>query len=117
MTGFRKVNGSPATQTNPRSAFGRQAPQQEQYQDERVAPSMYLNLYLPLANGERAKLGDKGIALTLDNAVHAKLIDYIDNHGLTADQLKQLIQIEIGRPRDPNASIDFDFSNVVIDEE
>lgn len=122
MTGFRKVNGAVATQNPARSAFGRQqqqpqAPQRQQYTEDRLPPSAYINLYLPLANGERAKLGDKGIPLTLDNPVHAKLLDYIENHGLTGDDLAQLLVIEIGRPRDPNAEIDFDFSRLGNNEE
>jgi hypothetical protein len=122
MTGFKKVNGQQAA-ANPRNAFGRPTPQQASaqqrgmYADERTPPSAYINLYLPLANGERAKLGDKGIPLTLDNPVHAKLLDYIENHGLTGDDLAQLLVIEIGKPRDPNAEIDFDFSRLGHTEE
>lgn len=118
MTGFRKVNGAPATTNNngQRSAFGR-APQQQQNGGfnlgngqgrETSPPEAYINLYLPLANGERAKLGDKGIPLHRDNAVYAKLLDYI-NDGMTGEDVKGILIVEIGKPRDPNAEIDFDF--------
>ncbi|AGY48080.1 hypothetical protein Presley_13 [Acinetobacter phage Presley] len=116
MSGFRKVSNGQVTVATPRQAFGRGAAaanhynQQQQMQREVSAPVMYINMFLPLSNGERSRLGDKGIGLTLDNPVHARLIELINSEQLTAEHLGALIQFEIGRPRDPNAEIDFDFS-------
>lgn len=115
-TGFRRVSANGQVQTaTTRQAFGRGAAaanhyNQQQQQREVSSPVMYINMYLPLSNGERARLGDKGIGLTLDNPVHARLIQLIEAGELTPEHLGTLIQFEIGRPRDPNAEIDFDFS-------
>lgn len=117
-TGFKRVTNNGQVQPA-RQAFGRTSAaannhaqqQQQQYnQRESNPPVMYINMYLPLSNGDRARLGDKGIGLTLDNPVHARLIDLIEQGTLTNEHLGDLIQFEIGRPRDPNAEIDFDFS-------
>lgn len=118
MSGFRKVNNGQVQTAQTRQAFGRgaaaqnhQQQQQQQYGQRDVnPPAMYINMYLPLSNGERARLGDKGIGLTYDNPVHARLIQLIEAGELTPEHLGTLIQFEIGRPRDPNAEIDFDFS-------
>ena len=70
----------------------------------------YVNFYLPLKDGTRIKLfSDLTLRLYEERVAEAKLVDLIKSGAITAEQIQQLIQVEISLARDENAEIEFDF--------
>lgn len=99
---FQNLNGQPVGQ--------RQQPQLNQQREQAPAPVAYLNVYLPLAGGERARLGDKGIPLRAEKPAELALLNALQNGQVTPEQLMQVLIVEIGQPRDPNQPLEIDFS-------
>ena len=70
----------------------------------------YVNFYLPLKDGTRLKLfSDLTLRLYAERAGEAKLVELIKSGQITAEQIKDLIQVEISLARDENSPIEFDF--------
>ena len=68
----------------------------------------YANCYLPLKDGTRIKLfSDLTLRLYAERPAEAKLVDLIKSGQITAEQIKDLIQVEISLARDENAPIEF----------
>ena len=69
----------------------------------------YVNFYLPLRDGTRIKLfSDLTLRLYEERAAESKLADMIKSGAITAEQIQQLIQVEISLARDESAEIEFD---------
>lgn len=70
----------------------------------------YVNFYLPLKDGTRIKLfSDLTLRLYAERPAEAKLVDLIKSGQITAEQIANLIQIEISLAREEGAEIEFDF--------
>ena len=70
----------------------------------------YANFYIPLKDGTRIKLfSDLTLRLYAERPAEAKLVDLIKSGQITAEQIKDLIQVEISLARDENSPIEFDF--------
>lgn len=70
----------------------------------------YVNFYLPLKDGTRLKLfSDLTLRLYAERTGEAKLVELIKSGQITAEQIQNLIQVEISLARDENAEIEFDF--------
>ena len=68
----------------------------------------YANFYIPLKDGTRIKLfSDLTLRLYAERPAEAKLVDLIKSGQITAEQIKDLIQVEISLARDENAPIEF----------
>lgn len=104
---FQKLNFGtrPATQAAAAAAPATAA-------NGRTAPVAYINVYLPLAGGERARIGDTGIPLRADKPAEAALLEALQNGSVTVEQLSKLLLLEIGQPRDPNVPLQLDLSGL-----
>ena len=70
----------------------------------------YVNFYLPLKDGTRLKLfSDLTLRLYAERTGEAKLVELIKSGQITAEQIQNLIQVEISLAHDENAKIEFDF--------
>ena len=86
--------------TNTSAATGRNAPK---------TTRAYVNFYLPLRDGTRIKLfSDLTLRLYEERPAESKLADMIKSGAITAEQIQELIQIEISLARDESAEIEFD---------
>lgn len=68
----------------------------------------YVNFYLPLKDGTRIKLfSDLTLRLYEERVAENKLADMIKDGLITAEQIQQLIQVEISLARDESSEIEF----------
>ena len=68
----------------------------------------YVNFYIPLKDGTRLKLfSDLTLRLYAERAGEAKLVQMIKDGTITAEQIQQLIQVEISLARDESQEIEF----------
>lgn len=68
----------------------------------------YVNFYLPLKDGTRIKLfSDLTLRLYAERAGEAKLVEMIKAGTITAEQIQQLIQVEVSLAREEGAEIEF----------
>ena len=69
----------------------------------------YVNFYIPLKDGTRIKLfSDLTLRLYAERPAEAKLVAMIKDGTITAEQIQQLIQIEVSLARDESSPIEFD---------